>query len=262
MIPWFELHSFNIGPITIQVWGTLVALGFLVGAYISSRRAKSQGLDPKIVWDMAFWIFVSAIIGSRIFHVLFYEPAYYFANPMDIVNPFNPGFAIMGGFLGAALAVWWFVRKRKLNFLKYADSLIWGLPWGCFIGRLGCFFIHDHPGVTTFFFGAVKYPDGFMRHDLGLYLSMLGLLIGIIFLIMDRSINAGHQTPDAGQNKGFWFGSFLVLYGISRFLLDFLRIIDTRWAGLTSTQWILIATTALGVWLVVRALRSVKSNFT
>jgi phosphatidylglycerol:prolipoprotein diacylglycerol transferase len=237
MIPWIESHAYHLGPLVLQTWGTLVAAGFLLAGWLAARRAKLRGLDPNIIWDMVFWIFIAAFIGARVFHVLFYDPGYYLAHPWDAVDPRQPGYAIAGGFIGAVVAFGLIVRKRKLDALAYADTLAWGLPWGCGVGRIGCFLIHDHPGTLTSFVGGVKYPDGKIRHDLGLELSIFGFIIGLLFLILGRK---QHQA-------GFFIGLFLIVDGIGRFLLDFLRIADRRVLGLTPTQWILLPSVGLGI---------------
>ncbi len=242
MIPYIQATTFSLGPITLQVWGTFVALGFLVGTYIVARRAKKNGLDEKSVWDLAFWLFISAIIGSRVFHVLVYEPGFYLAHPWDALNPAKPGFAIYGGLVSAALVFWIYVKKKKLDFLVYADTVIWGLPWGCGIGRIGCFLIHDHPGTLSSFVGAVKYPDGSVRHDLGLDLSIAGFIIGAFFLL------AGLKQ----RRPGFFLGLFLILDGVTRFWLDFYRIGDVRLLYLTPTQWIAVPCIGIGFWLIFR----------
>lgn len=239
MIPWIESHVISIGPIQLQTWGTFVAVGFLVGTWIAARRARGR-VDPKYIWDMAFWIFIAALVGSRLFHVIFYDPVYYFAHPWDAIDPTKPGFAIIGGLLASAAVFLLFVRRRRLDFLAYADVLIWGVPWGCGIGRIGCFFIHDHPGTLSSFVLAVKYPDGYTRHDLGLYLSLVGFAIGLIFLALNRK----QRVP------GFFLGAFLILDGLSRLWLDFYRVGDIRYADLTPTQWLSMPLVAVGVWLV------------
>jgi phosphatidylglycerol---prolipoprotein diacylglyceryl transferase len=249
MIPWFSSHTYAIGPLVLQTWGTFVAAGFLIGGWMAAKRAVSRGLDPKIVWDLVFWIFVAAFIGARAFHVLAYEPVYYLAHPWEAIDPRKPGYAIMGGFLGAWVAFYLIIRKRGLDMLSYADTLVWGLPWGCGVGRIGCFLIHDHPGTLTSFALGVRYPDGQTRHDLGLYLSLFGFFIGLVFVWLGRK----------QRRAGFYLGSFLVIYGVGRFVLDFLRVLDRRAFGLTPTQWILLAFVGMGAWLLVKGRGSINT---
>lgn len=241
MIPWFEFHAIPLGPIKLQVWGILVASGILVAFWVAARRAKRLGvIDPKHMWDFAAWAFVSAFVSARIFHVLFYDLQYYLQHPLDAINPALPGYSMMGGIIGGVLAGLCFAKKRKLPIWPMADLAGYALPIGIGIGRIGCFLIHDHPGTFTVFFLGVNYPDG-VRHDHGLYLSIQGWLIFGTFLLLGRK----------KRRDGFFAGWFLVLDGISRFFLDFLRAYDIRYAGLTPTQWLLVGTVVAGVAILV-----------
>lgn len=248
MIPWFSWHAISIGPLTLQVWGLFVSAGILLAVWLAAKRACKSGLNPKQIWDMAFWVIIWGIIGARLMHVILYDPAYYIANPLEIIDLRQPGFAIVGGLLGGAAAFWLMVRRRGLDFLAYADTVMWGIPWGCGVGRIGCFLIHDHPGTLTSFVGGVQYPDG-TRHDLGLYLSILGFATGLLFVLLGRK----------KQKTGTYLGVFLVIYGIARFLLDFLRALDQRWAGFTPTQWVMIAFIMLGTWMLLTPKRSLRA---
>ncbi len=240
MIPYIESHTFTIGFLTFQTWGTLVALGFALGTYVAWRRAKTKGLDQNHILDLAFWIFIGAFAGARLFHVLFYDPAHYLQYPLDAINPFQPGFAIFGGFIGAVLVSVMYVRRKSLNWMAYADTLVWGLPWGCGVGRIGCFLIHDHPGTLSNSLLAIKYPDGQTRHDLGLYLSLIGFATGLLFIWFNRK----------QRRPGFWVGSYMIIEALTRFTLDFLRIVDVRYFGLTPTQYLAVPMLIAGGWLV------------
>ncbi len=240
MIPFISSHTYSFFGFHLQTWGTFVAWGFLLATWIASRRAKARGLDPERVFDLAFWIFLASFLGARFFHVLFYEPGYYLVHPWEALDPRKPGFAIFGGFIGAACAFFFYARHHALHWIEYADVLIWGLPWGCGVGRIGCFLIHDHPGTLTHFVLGVRYPDGSTRHDLGLYLSLLGFATGGLFLFL-------HRKP---RTQGFWFGTYMMIEGGSRFYLDFFRVVDTRYFGLTPTQYFAIPLGLGGVWLL------------
>lgn len=230
MIPYIEATHFSLGPLTIQVWGMFVAAAFLIGTFVAARRAKRLKLESDHVWNMAFWMFLAAMIGSRAWHVIAYNPSYYLVHPLEALDPRTPGYAIFGGFMGAVVVFWYYTRKHALRWMEYADAMIWGVPLACGVGRIGCFLIHDHPGTLTHAITGVRYPDGEVRHDLGLYLSLVGFAGAIAFLILDKK----------PRPKGFWIGSFMLIEALSRFWLDGLRIGDARYAGLTPTQWLAI----------------------
>ncbi len=252
MIPYFQLTQIDLGPLSIQVWGMLVALGLLVGTWVSANRAKQQGIDPKLIWDGAFWAYLSAFIGARVFHVLFYDFGHYVANPIDAINPALPGFSVIGGFIGASLAVILWIRKHKLEFYKFADSAIFGLPFGLAIGRVGCFLIHDHPGVPCESNPlCIIYPDGIVRHDHGLYLSILGAVTAVVFLVLGRK----HRPA------GFFLALYIIIYSSIRFFLDFYRAIDATYFYLTPTQWLLIPLFALGIYLMIRINKAKTHSF-
>ncbi len=240
MIPYFQFTTLSIGPITIQVWGLLVALGIFVGAWAAARFAKERGQDEKLVWDLAVWLIIAAFVGGRLVHVI-YEPAAYLQDPIELVRLWHGGFSVMGGFLGAALVGVWYLKRKKKNVLEYADTLLFGLPLGLFVGRIGCLLIHDHPGVFSDFFLAVRFPEG-ARLDHGLLLSLNGLVLFLVFLWMrKRSVGLGMYTA-----------VFLLWYGVVRFGLDFFRatdgvIVDTRYLGLTPAQYFAIVMVLLGV---------------
>lgn len=230
MIPYWYYPTYSIGPLTLQTWGTFVALGILVAVLVASRKVKRAGFDPKQVWDLAFWVILAAFIGARFGHVFLYDWAYYRDHLADIPKFWLGGFSSFGGFLGAALVGFFFIKKLPnylITKLQITDLLISTFPIGWTIGRIGCFLIHDHPGTLTHFILGVKYPDG-VRHDLGLYdgLNTLGLTIALI--VFGRRLE---KRP--GATTGF----VALWYGTVRFFLDFLRAYDTRYLGLTPAQY-------------------------
>lgn len=248
MIPYFELKTIPLGPLTIQAWGLMVALGIFVGAWVGARMAKRRGLDPSAVWDAAVWIVVGAMVMARLFHVAFYDPARYLADPLSIVAIWEGGMSMFGGFAGALAAAIVFMRRRKLDIWQYADAMVYGLPVGIGLGRIGCFLIHDHPGTLTHFILGIKYPDGSVRHDLGLYESIYGFVLAIVFLVLARR-NAPPPT---------YIVTFLATYGLFRFATDFLRVIDTRYLGLTPAQYLSVVMVAVAIWIWKRKVSAEK----
>ena len=242
MIPYFQFTVFHLGPVPIQVWGSMVALGMLVGAGIMYRLCKKDRLKVDFIPDLIMWVLVSALFFSRVFHVVFYDLHYYLEQPGEILKIWHGGLSSLGGFFGAALAAIIFLKKKKITydlFLPYADRGLLGLWLGWGIGRIGCFLIHDHPGTLSHFVLAVKYSNG-TRHDLGLYESITGFLLFIVFFIV--------YTLCPNIKKGVIMNASIACYAVVRFCTDFLRVVDMRYLSLTPAQWGMIMIFGLTMW--------------
>lgn len=246
MFPYFQYKVILFGSIPIQVWGLMVSAGIIAGALLGKRLSKKYGLAPALFFDLGLGVLLAAFIGARLVHVSLYQPAWYAAHPLAALKVWEGGFSSLGGFLGGALGVYFFAKRRRLtvnSFLPYADILsvsLW-LGWG--VGRLGCFFIHDHPGTRSHFLLAVNYPGG-ARHDLGLYESILGFALFILFFILFKKL--------VKQRRGLVAAYSWLLYAVVRFFLDFLRAndlpgSDVRYAALTPAQWGMLGL-AFGIW--------------
>jgi phosphatidylglycerol:prolipoprotein diacylglycerol transferase len=231
MIPYFRLTTVELGPFHIQVWGAFVAAGILLAAWVGAREAARRGLDREKFLDLASWAVIAALVGARLGHVLFYEPAAYAADPLAVLRVWEGGMSMVGGLLGGALGAAWFARRARLNFFNYADAAAFALPLGYGCGRLGCFLIHDHPGTLSDSFLAVRFPTG-ARLDHGLLLSLFGFALAAAFFLVRR------VRPQATG----YLPVFMVCYGAARFLFDFYRAVDLpgsdiRMAGLTPAQY-------------------------
>jgi phosphatidylglycerol:prolipoprotein diacylglycerol transferase len=227
VLPYIASTSIHLGPITIQTWGLLVALGFVVGGAASAWMCKARDLKSGVVWDLLGLFLIASMVFGRLFFVLFYSPGYFIGHPLEVFSIWQGGLSMMGGIFGAVLIGVIFLRRKKLDFWQYADALVFGLPLGYFIGRIGCFLIHDHPGLPTNFFLGVQYPDGIIRHDLGFYHSLFGLTLFLVFLVFKRL-----KMP-----VGTYLVSFTIVYGVFRFVFDFLRIDEIAFLYLTPGQW-------------------------
>jgi len=255
MIPWWEeIRPFQILglPIYIHIFGLLVATGVFFGCYTTYRRATRLSLNIDLLFEFAFYVLLTAFLGSHIFHVIFYSPQEFLNNPLTLLNPFGTQSSI-GGFLSAFLGAIIWKWRRKLDYKFLADQTSFGMPVGWFFGRLGCFIVHDHPGkLTNFFLGVQNYhypglPIG-TRHDLGLYEMLWSLLTFIMFLFLDRK----------PRPAGFFTVMFFTFFAICRFFLDFIREIDQAYLGLTAAQWVCIGATVVGLSYAKKISRSGK----
>ena len=222
----------SLGPLTIHVWGVMAAVGFLVATIVAARRAREMKVNADLVWFASWQIVFAGMVGSRLFEVFFYEPAYYWANPGKIFAVWEGGLSSYGGIIGGAVVLLWFTRHHRLPVLSTLDDFANATPLGFVFGRIGCFLIHDHPGTLTSFIGGVRYPDG-ARHDGGLEMAIADAAIFLLFFFLRK-----RKLP-----PGFFVLAFLGFKGLARFILDFFRatsgpIVEARYAGLTPSQYV------------------------
>jgi phosphatidylglycerol:prolipoprotein diacylglycerol transferase len=240
LISWFVAPSLTLGPFTIQSFGLLSAAGILAGMQLAARAARQDGLDPKVVLDFSVIAVAGGLVGGHLVHLVFYHPEE-LADPVRVLKVWE-GLSSMGGLAGAIVAALVWFRRRGVRFAPYADAWALGLAPGWGIARLGCFSVHDHPGVRSDFLLAVDFPGG-PRHDLGLYEAiLLFALATLLFTLRRRRLLTGRLLP-----------LLAVFYGMGRFLLDFLRArpgdlayADGRQLGLTFAQWFAMGLLAWG----------------
>jgi phosphatidylglycerol:prolipoprotein diacylglycerol transferase len=249
LIPYFVVPTLHLGPVPIQPFGVLSAAGVWLGMSLLVREGRRRGLDVEPVEKLAGWALVGGMIGAHLMHVLLYHPEELReGGPLQLLKVWD-GLSSTGGVFGGLVASIVFLRHRGLRFAPYADSFALALPPGWAIARLGCFAVHDHPGVLSNFFLAVDFPGG-ARHDLGLYDAIV--LAGITAVV--------HSLRHRSALQGRLLGVVALLYGGCRFLLDFLRArdvayVDARYLGLTPAQYAALALVAYGIWIVVPVLR-------
>jgi len=254
MIPWFQFESFSIGPLTIQAWGLLVSLAFLAGILITLQEVKRKGLSQNLILDLAIWIMVGALIGSRLFYVL-NEWGQYRDNWLDIFKIWQGGMALYGGVFLGSLFAWIFLRKKGQTFWPWADAVLVALPLSMFIGRIGCFLIHDHLGKITTVPWGIEYL-GQVRHETALYSLLLTLsLFLFLWLIRKRHF----------VRPGLITAFFMVYYGLGRFIIDLFRAqdlaqSDPRIYGFTPSQYVSFGLIILGVFLLNRLKRNSHSG--
>lgn len=233
MIPYFSLNEIIIGPISVHVWGIAASLAFLSGLFISLKQAEKNGIDKDQIWDIMIIALFSMIAGSKAFFALFSAPNDFWGAMFSA-----GGFSFFGGMIFAALAVYVYARKKRMNILRLADTLTPGLAVSMVIMRIGCFFSYEHVGKITTFPWAQFHIDGSARHPVSLYLILADIVIlsSVCYL----------KKRNAHLKEGVLFLCFAVLFLFFRLILDFSRCTDLsfcelRFFGFTFTQLIMLA---------------------
>jgi phosphatidylglycerol:prolipoprotein diacylglycerol transferase len=244
VIPWFELPTLSLGPVTIQSFGILSALGILAAVSLCARGARQLGADPQVILDYSVFGVIAGVVLGHLVHLFAYHPEE-LASPWRVLKIWE-GLSSMGGLAGGVIAAVVYFRVKRVRFQDYADPFALGVAPGWAVARLGCFSVHDHPGVKTDFFLAVRFPDG-PRHDLGFYEAIVLFSIGALLWALHRR----------GVLRGRLLAVLAVLYGVARFFLDFLRASDVPYAdarhhGLTFAQYAAVALVAWAGWAFVR----------
>ena len=249
MIPYIDIPPIQLwGSVQLHPFGILVVTGCGVGFLLGRWHAGQVGLDQREFTRQVFWVLVSSFLLSRWVSSFLYPPG---LSPNNLWMLFDVGASMSsyGGFVGGALGACIYGKVRRLPVRRYNDALALGLTAGWFFGRLGCTIVHDHPGIPSTFVLAVQFPDG-ARHDLGLY----EWLVTIGLNVMVWSIRKKPLPP------GALLGVVSLCYAPIRFLLDFLRIGEPTYAGLTLSQYASAGLFIIGAWLFVTArMRSATS---
>ena len=216
MINLTPIHSFQLGPLNIYLWGLILAIAFLVGAVLAAKKAKQFNLDSENVYHSLIYIIIGALVGARISYIIAYP--YLFSNFVEMLKIWDGGLTFLGGLLGSIIGMLVFCKIYKINFWKYADLLAPYLALGIAITRIGCFIDWHCYGIATNVSWAVC-AEGSCVHPTQIYHSIANF---VIFLVL---INKNTQ-----KNKfdGKIFALFLILYSVFRFFIDFFRAYDYK----------------------------------
>ena len=218
---------FQIGSFTVYSYGFFVALAVGVSFFAASRRAKLFGLDHAMVTDLIFMLFISGVIGARLFYVLQHFQEY----RADFWRAFylqEGGLVWYGGFLFAATTGVIYAAKRRWPVLTLCDFFSPILPLAHAIGRLGCFFNGCCFGRCTVPPWGITFPyETSPRIPTQLYESALLLLLSaFLFRLSSRK-----------KREGEIFVLYLFFYALLRFGVEFFRGDQVHLAGLTPPQW-------------------------
>lgn len=159
-VGWPVLDRFRFGDVfAVSPHGVLIAVGFLIGAWLLGREGPRRGLDPDDINSMVAWAIVGTIIGARLFYVIAHYSDFE-GDVVEILSVWKGGISLLGGIAGAILINLPKFRRRGYRFFQVMDAAVIALALGIAIGRVGDLIIGDHLGKPTSFVLAFQYRGG------------------------------------------------------------------------------------------------------
>ena len=163
--------GFSIFGFEIKFYGLIIGVGFLLAYFLVVSEAKRTKQDTEIYLDFFLWLVIPAILGARLYYILFNSGEYFKKGKslgktiVDLINIRNGGLAIYGGIIAGVITAIIFCRKKKINFLVLADTISIGLLLGQILGRWGNFFNREAFGEYTDSLFAMQIPtDYFIKN--------------------------------------------------------------------------------------------------
>ena len=202
---------FHVFGVPIQFFGVMIAIGMLAGIFVAHKEIKRKGLDTENFFDIVLYSIISAIVGARLFYIIFYNPLYYIENPIEIFKVYEGGLSIHGGLLGAFIVDFVYIKKHKLNFFKYADAIAPGIILGQGIGRIGCD-VFGKP-ISSILPWGVSY-GGQLLHPTQVYEFVLNYLVFFILWRKRKNVKYNGQI----------FILYIILFSINRGVVELFRV--------------------------------------
>ena len=191
ILPEFNPFAIQFGDFGVRWYALAYIAGLLLGYYLLRREAGKPGAPMNLaqIDSLLNHVLLGIILGGRLGYVLFYNPAFFASNPMEIIKIWQGGMAFHGGLLGVTLAMMLFARRHAIPVLQISDRVAMVLPIGLFLGRLSNFINGELFGRVSDLPWAMVFPhsDGLPRHPSQLYEAGLeGLCLGLAMLIATR----------------------------------------------------------------------------
>jgi phosphatidylglycerol:prolipoprotein diacylglycerol transferase len=249
----------QVGPFAIRWYALAYIAGILLGWVYARALIRTQrhwgGPAPLTVADFddfVLWVTLGIILGGRLGYVLFYNPARFAADPLELFKLWTGGMSFHGGFTGCVIAVVWFARRRGLPILSLGDLTCAAGTIGLFLGRIANFINGELWGRPSDVPWAMVFPEGGPqpRHPSQLYEAALeGLVLGVVLWLM---IRAG-----ALRRPGLVTGAFALGYGLARIVCELFREPDPQlgflWGGLTMGMLLSVPVMIAGIGFIVAA---------
>lgn len=278
----------SFGPVHVRWYGLMYLIGFVLG-YLNMARRYRKGLwalDSEASQTLITYLMIGMMIGARLVYVFVYNPMYYLQNWKEIPAIWMGGLSFHGAAIGFVVAMWLFSRHNKVGFFHLTDGVVLGSALGIFFGRMGNFINGELFGRVTDVPWGVIFPGGgpSPRHPSQLYQGLTeGLIVFLLLHVVQKlEIKRGY-APDpkavakmreeaAAKSKGkakpvtvgwkrtgIMGTSFLILYAIGRFVVEFFREPDAQlgfFAGyITMGQILCFIMGLIGIVVMIRCLK-------
>lgn len=244
--------AFSIFGINIYYYSLCILLGVIVAYFLITKEAKKQGLSKDFTTDLIFYTILIGILGARLYYVIF-NLDYYISNPIEILRVYNGGLAIHGGVIAGIIFVYFYTKKKRVNFIKVLDICAPAVIIAQSIGRWGNFFNSEaHGGITTykalkkmhipeFIINGMKIDGNYYYPTF--FFESIWCLIGFIIIMIIRR----NKKVRLGTQVGIYF----IWYGIGRFFIEILRTDSLMLFNLKIARVVSILGIILGIIIII-----------
>lgn len=237
MLPYFSEPVLRIGPIVLPAFRLCLAAAVLLGGFIMIRRAARFRIGSRVMFRVSRWAIACGLIGAHVAKLAMDFTPMFLADPTVILTT-TRGIRSLGGLAGGFIGVLLCCRLQRLSrfeTFRLIDVMAFAMPFAFLVGRLGCALAHDHRGIASTAWIAIRFPEG-PRYDLGLIEFLFLIALSALFYWLDRT----------DRPAGFFLGLYGVTYGLFRAWLDTLHIQPMRFYG-----GIVMALIGLGAWALM-----------
>lgn len=234
MLPYPDIDpvAISVGSFKVHWYGLMYVIGISSAWYLARRKTEREQLPWTVaqVEDLIFYAAMGLIVGGRLGYIFFYNFSTFINDPMVIFRVWEGGMAFHGGFIGALAGIWLFGRFQKFSFFMLTDFIAGYVPIGLCAGRIGNFINGELWGKPTDVPWAMIFPlaGPEPRHPSQLYEAFLeGIVLFVILHWLGRM-----NPPRMAQG-----GAFVFLYGLFRFIVEFVRSPDAH-IGYLAFDWL------------------------
>lgn len=267
-----NIFGFQFNPV-INSYGFMLMMAFYTCYFFLNKDLKRLGYDSNLSGDIVFAAAVGGILGSKIYY-LFENFNRVIADPIGMIFS-GAGLVFLGGLMGGTLGVTLVIKKNNLSWITFADIVAPLLILGYAIGRIGCLLVGDDYGLPTHLPWGIEFPNGLPPstysvfqtyypwvnlndfepgvlsvHPTPIYEAIIG---GLIFYYL-------YQKRISVSTVGSLFFTYLILAGLERFIVEFLRVNEKYFIGMSGAQLISLLMISIGAWFLLNPVKQPQDS--